>query len=275
MSRQTGHGPLVVFTSLAVAGAGLIVAAACVEIANHHAFLPAIIAGVLLQALGLAVSLGHLGQKRRAALAVRGAGRSALSNEVLMAPQALAWGALVVGMTAWGRPSSTVTIIAGFVNAAFLVSIGLVYRLRGQETWRGASVLTPLTGGCAFGAIANQALSVTGGALNTVLLLVAVDAVVFGRRWREVAAIRIPAARLADSGMPHRGRLLGARFFLLDVLPFLLVFAWPTPIAAAVAAAGLVVDRIAFYALALQRTTEHEIAAVEEVLASVRSPHES
>ncbi len=275
MSRQTGHGPLVAFTSLAIAGAGLIVAAACLEIANHHAFPPAIIAGVLLQALGLAVSLAHLGQKRRVALAVRGAGRSALSNEVLMAPHALAWGALVAGMTAWGRPSPTVAIIAGFVNAAFLVSIGFVYRLRGQETWRGTSVLTPLTGGSAFGAIAIQALAVTGGALNSVLLLVALDAVVFGQRWREVAAIRIPAARLADSGLAHRDRLLGARFFLLDILPCFFVLVWPTPIVAGIAAAGLVVDRMAFYALGLQRTTEHEIAEVEEVLSSARNLHES
>jgi DMSO reductase anchor subunit len=275
MSHQTGHGPLVAFTSLAIAGAGLVVAAACLDLGHHHAYPPAVMAGVVLQALGLAVSLGHLGKKQRAALAVRGAGRSALSNEVLLAPLALACGALLTGMTAWGRSSPTVTLIAGVVNAVFLVSIALVYRLRGQQTWRGASVLTPLTGGCAFGAIVIQALSVTGGILNVVLLLVVLDAAVFVQRWREVAAIRIPAASLTGPGMSHRGQLLGARFVLLDVLPFVLLLAWPTALAAAVAAAGLVVDRTGFYALALHHTTEHELAAVEEILAPARIRHGS
>jgi hypothetical protein len=108
-----------------------------------------------------------------------------------------------------------------------------------------------------------------------VLLLVVLDAAVFVQRWREVAAIRIPAASRGDSGMSHRGQLLGARFFLLDAIPFFMVLAWPAPLVAGVAAAGLVVDRMAFYALALQRTTELEIAGVEEVLGSLRDPHES
>jgi hypothetical protein len=98
---------------------------------------------------------------------------------------------------------------------------------------------------------------------------------VFVQRWREVVAIRIPAASLTGSGMSHRGQLLGARFVLLDVLPFVLLLAWPTPLAAAIAATGLWVDRVGFYALALQRTTEHEVAEVEEALASARKPHES
>jgi len=275
MSRHTGHGPLVAFTSLAIAGAGLVVAAACLDLGHHHACPPAVMAGVVLQALGIAVSLGHLGQKQRAALAVRRTGRSALSNEVVSASLALASGVFAAGMGAWGRPNPTVTLIAGVVNAVFLVSIALVYRLRGQETWRGASVLTPLTGGCAFGAITIQAWSVTGGVLNMVMLLIVLDAAVFVQRWREVAAIRIPAASLTGSGISHRDQLLGARLILLDVLPFVLLLAWPTALVAAVAAAGLVVDRTGFYALALQRTTEHELADVEEILASARNPHKS
>jgi len=273
MSRHTGHGPLVAFTSLAIAGAGLIVASACFEVVHHHRFPSALVAGVLLQATGLTVSLGHLGQKRRAWLAVRRTGRSALSNEVVSASLALASGVFAAGMGAWDRPDPTVTLIAGVVNAAFLVSIGLVYRVGGQRTWQGASVLTPLTGGCAFGAITIQAWSVTGGVLNMVLLLAVLDAAVFVQRWREVAAIRIPAASLTGSGMSHRDQLLGARLILLDVLPFFLLLAGPTPLAAVVAAAGLVVDRTGFYALALQRTTEHELAGVEEILASARNPH--
>jgi DMSO reductase anchor subunit len=266
MSRHTGHGPLVAFTSFAIAGAGLIVAAAYLEVVHHHLVPPALVAGVLLQALGLAVSLRHLGQKRRAALAMRGAGRSALSNEVILAPLALACAALAAGIGVWGRPMPALTVITGVVNALFLLSIGLVYRVRGQRTWQGSSAFTPLTAGCAFGAIAIQSVSVGGGVLSMVVLFVVLDAAVFVRRWREVVAIRIPAASPAGSGMSHRRQLLGARFVLLDVLPFVLLLAWPTPLAAAIAATGLLVDRVGFYALAFPHTTEDEVAAVEDLM---------
>ena len=158
------------------------------------------------------------------------------------------------------------TVIAGVVNALFLLSIGLVYRVRGQRTWQGFSAFTPLTAGCAFGAVAIQSVSVGGGLLNMVVLFVVLDAAVFVQRWREVAAIRIPTAAISGSRMPHRGQLLGARFVFLDVLPLFLLLAWPTPLAAAVAAAGLLVDRVGFYDLAVQHTTEHEVAAVEDLM---------
>jgi DMSO reductase anchor subunit len=225
------------------------------------------VAGVLLQAAGLAISLAHLGQARRAALAMRGAGRSALSNEVILAPLALACGTLVAANGVWGRPMPALTVIAGVVNALFLLSIGLVYRVRGQRTWRGSSAFTPLTTGCAFGAIAIQSVSIgDGGGLNVVVLFVLLDSALFVQRWRDVAAVRIPAASLSGFWMSHRHQLLGARFALLDVLPLALLLAWPTPLAAVVAAAGLLMDRAGFYALAFQHTTEHEVAAVEDLM---------
>jgi DMSO reductase anchor subunit len=268
MSRHAGHGPLVAFTSLAIAGAGVIVASVCLDLMHLHLYSSALVAGVLLQAGGLAVSLAHLGQVRRAALAMRGAGRSALSNEVILAPLALACGALVAASAVRGRPMPALTVIAGVVNALFLLSIGLVYRVRGQRTWQGASAFAPLTAGCAFGAIAIQSAFAggDGGGLNMAVLFVLVDAAVFVQRWRDVAAVRIPAASLSESPMSHRNQLLGARFALLNVLPPALLLAWPSPLAAVVAAAGLLVDRAGFYALAFQHTTEHEVAAVEDLM---------
>ena len=268
MSRHDGHGPLVAFTSLAIAGAGVIVASVCLELTHDHLHSSALVAAFLLQPGGLAVSLAHLGQVRRAALAMRGAGRSALSNEVILAPLALACGALVAANGVWGRPMPALTVIAGAVNALFLLSIGLVYRVRGQRTWQSASAFTPLTAGCAFGAIAIQSVFVggDGGGLNLAVLFVLLDAAVFVQRWRDVAAVRIPAASLSGSRMSHRNQLLGARFALLDVLPLLLLLAWPTPLAAVVASAGLLMDRAGFYALAFQHTTEHEVAAVEGLM---------
>ena len=63
---------------------------------------------------------------------------------------------VAAGLGLAGVASPIATAAAGVVNAAFLVSIGLVYRVRGQRTWRGCSAATPLTGGLAFGAIALQ-----------------------------------------------------------------------------------------------------------------------
>ena len=99
MTDHAAHLPLVAFTSLAIAGAGLVTASAYFELV--HGGLPAagtMAAGAVLIAAGLLVSLGHLGRKRRAALAVRGAGRSALSNEALLAGFALAAAAAAAAM---------------------------------------------------------------------------------------------------------------------------------------------------------------------------------
>jgi len=268
MSDHAAHGPLVAFTTLATAGAGLVAASACFEVVHGLRSPHALAAGAPLLAAGLAVSLRHLGQKRRAGLAVRGAGRSALSNEALLAGLALAAAALAAGLDLSGAHTQAVTALAGAINAAFLASVGLVYHIRGQRTWRGCSAATPLTGGLAFGAIAVQSTAGPGGVFVGTLLLVAADALLFSRRWRDVAGIAFTEATLANPWTIRRSQLLAARFFLLDVIPFLLLAASPALLATLVAAAGLVVDRFGFYALALQQTTEHEIADVESQIAA-------
>ncbi len=265
--------PLVAFTSLAIAGAGLVTASAYFELV--HGGLPAagtMAAGAVLIGAGLLVSLGHLGRKRRAALAVRGAGRSALSNEALLAGFALAAAAAAAGLEWSGSRVPVLTAIAGVANAAFLVSIGLVYSVRGQRSWRGFSAVTPLTGGLAFGAIAVQTTAGIGGGSLGTLLCIAADALIFSRRWRSLAAMAFTEATLANPWFVHRSPLLGARFFLLDVIPYFVLAVSPTPLAVASAAAGLIVDRFSFYALAVQHTTEHEIADVEARMASIARP---
>lgn len=267
MTAQTGHRTLVAFTSLAIAGAGLVAASALVELVHGFVSGRMAAAGAALLAAGLLVSLGHLGRRRRAPLSVRGAGRSALSNEALAAGLALAAAALAAGLDLAGGHVRAVTAIAGAVNAAFLVSIGLVYRVRGQRAWRGFSAVTPLTGGLAFGVIAVQTLSNTGGVFPGTLFVIGIDALVFTRRWRDVAGIAFTEATFANPWFVNRSPLLAARFFLFDVIPFFLLAVTPTPAAVLAAAAGLVIDRFGFYALAVQHTTEHEIAGVEARIA--------
>jgi|MudIll2142460700_1097286.scaffolds.fasta_scaffold90418_2 DMSO reductase anchor subunit len=275
MSAHAGHRPLVVFTSLAIAGAGLVSASAYFELVHGLVSPSALAAGAVLTAAGLAVSLGHLGQKRRAALAVRGAGRSALSNEALFAGFALAVAAIVAVMGLSGSRAPVLTAAAGAVNAAFLVSIGLVYRVRGQRTWQGFSAATPLTGGLAFGAIAVQTTAGSGDVYLGTLLFIAIDALLFSQRWRDIVGIAFSERMLADPWHARRTQLLAARCFLLNVIPFFLLAASPTPLAIPVAAAGLLVDRFSFYVLALQHTTEHEIAGVEaQIDALGRTPED-
>jgi len=269
MTDHDAHGPLVAFTSLTIAGAGLVAASAYFEVVHGLLSPHASAVGAVLLAAGLAVSLRHLGQKRRAGLAVRGAGRSALSNEALLAGLALAAAALAAGLDLSGAHAQAVTALAGAINAAFLVSVGLVYHIRGQRTWRGFSAATPLTGGLAFGAIAVQSTAGAGGVFAGTLLFVAIDALLFAQRWRDVAGTAFTEATLANPWTIRRSQLLAARFFLLDVIPFFLVAASPTPFAALVAAAGLIVDRFGFYVLAVQHTTEHEIADVEAQIAAI------
>ena len=275
MSAHAGHRPLIVFTSLAIAGAGLVSASAYFELVHGLVSPSALAAGAALLAAGLAVSLGHLGQKRRAGLAVRGAGRSALSNEALIAGVALAVAVIVAVMGLSGSPAPVPTAAAGAVNAAFLVSIGLVYRVRGQRTWQGFSAATPLTGGLAFGAIAVQTTAGSGDVYLGTLLFIAIDALLFSQRWRDIVGIAFSERMLADPWHARRTQLLAARCFLLNVIPFFLLAASPTPLAIPVAAAGLLVDRFSFYVLALQHTTEHEIAGVEaQIDALGRTPED-
>jgi len=230
MSDQVGHRPLVAFTSLAIAGAGLVVASAYFEFAYRLAYRPAVatVRDACLRARGIA---GSSRQKRRAGLAVRGAGRSALSNEVLFAGLALASAALAVSLDLGGAHTPVATAVAGALNALFLASIGLVYRVKGQLTWQGFSAVTPLTGGLAFGAVAIQSLAATGGVSQGTLLILAIDGIVFLQRWRDIAGIPLPDALLADRRLARRDQLLGARFFLLDVVPAILMVAMPTPLA--------------------------------------------
>lgn len=266
MTDNAGHRPLVVFTGLAIAGAGLVSASALVHVMQGTMAAGAMTAGTILLASGLVVSFGHLGQRRRAALAVRGVGRSPLSNEAVVAGGAAGLAAIASGFAWTGAPAGAVVIAAGVVNLLFLLSVGFVYRLKGQLTWEGISVLTPLTGGLAFGAVVLASSADSDGTSRMALLLVALDALVFSRRWRDVVAIPFSPAMLADPWQRNRSPVLAARLFLLDAVPFFALAVAPTPVAAVAAALGVAADRTGFYALALQQTTGREVAAVESRL---------
>jgi DMSO reductase anchor subunit len=260
--------PLVVFSTLAVMGAGLLTTPL---LAWATAGVPAPAAGalpwgVVLLGAGLVVSLGHLGRPARAPLAVRRIGQSRLSTEVVLAGAALAAGATGALLP---YVSPALDIAVGVVAAAFLVALGLVYNLPGQQTWRGAVVWMPLSSGVGFGAVVLAGMwgeaTAAIGAVAAVIL--AADTVLLVLRRLAVAYARAALAPRHPLLFARRHALLGARLLLVDVLPGLCLFGGLPKAAAGMLGLGILVDRLAFYGLASQHTTEAEVARIEDALA--------
>jgi DMSO reductase anchor subunit len=261
--------PLVIFTTLGVTGAGLL-ATPLLAGAVVGTSAPATVSlrwGAALLAVGLAVSLAHLGRPLRAPLASAGLGRSLLSAEVVAAAAAA-----IVGAAAAFLPyvSPVLDLAAAAAAVVFLVTLGLVYALPGQQTWRGVVVWTPLTSGLGFGAVGlaafwGEALTAIGAvaavvlAADTALLVVRRLALVWPR---EPVAPRYPAVFARLQG------ILLARFALVDILPGLGLLAGFRWTAVALFGLGVLVDRAAFYGLAAQRTTEAEVARVDGIIAA-------
>lgn len=260
--------PLVAFTTLAVMGAGLLATPllAWVAAGTPAPAAGAVRWGAVLMAAGLAVSLAHLGRPRRAHLALAGLGRSRLSAEVAAASLAT----LLGGATALlPYVSPILDVAAAAAGMAFLVTLGLVYRLPGQHTWRGAVVWMPLSSAIGFGAVALAAIwgeaVVAIGAVAAVALAADAALVVIRR-----LSLAWPAAPLAPK-YPRvfaRGQLLLAgRFGLVDILPGAFLLAGLPGVATALLGLGVLLDRVSFYGLASQQTTDAEIARIERSFA--------
>ena len=266
MSRPSGHAPLVWFTSLAIAGAGLVVAAAWRPPGFTSVQANALVDGALLLSVGIAISTLHLGRWWRAPLAVRGIGRSPLSGEVVLASAVLASCLLLWTEYRHGRVEIIGRAAAAIVSIAFLVSIGLVYRLGGQRTWRGAATLLPLTAGLVFGEVY---LSAAGGGFDAApivpICIVGADAAVYLIRWWGIARV----SERGRTGARARWTVNGAtavRLILFDVAPLARLALGAADPARVAVMVGLAFDRFTFYALANQHTTEAEITRVEGII---------
>ena len=264
--KMSEHTPLVWFTSLAIGGAGMIAAAALRMRPDPAAPAVALAVGTVALGAALLVSTLHLGRKARVPLAARGVGRSPLSHEILLAGATLAAGLTLLVMNWQAYPEVWARIAAASTAILFLLSIGLVYRLGGQRTWRGATVLLPLTTGLVCGEVS---LLVIGSAsireASVAFWLVPIDVIVFAARWwtlaRSASALtprRLDASRLRNFS--------AARLLIFDVIPLVLLDMTAAAPAMIAVALGLVLDRWLFYALADQHTTESEIAGVEAII---------
>ncbi len=266
--RSMHEWPLVLFTALGIAGAGIFGARLLAEFAG---LLPSgvdaahEVATILLFA-GLAASFAPLGRPMRAALALARAGRNTLSTEVVLSLAVLGFGVLLLVPD---LPTSTREVaahIAGGLSLGLLVMFGLVYFLPARRPWRGPLVAGPFVSGLAAGTIV---LVVTDKHPSLWLFAIGfllIDFWLFARPWRR-------ASRPARNLMPahplifeHRGALMMLRFLLVSIVPVGFLVG-RLPLGAAIGVGiGLLVDRFAFYGLVLEQTTEAEMARVERLI---------
>lgn len=261
--------PLAAFSTLATTGAGLLTTplAAAVMAPAGTAATPVLLPGAALLAAGLAVSLAHLGQPARAPLALARVGRSRISTEI-----ALAGATLIAAVAAIALPDRAplLALLPAVFATAFLLALGWVYSLAGQVAWRGAVVISPLTMGLGFGTLGLAAAR--DGALSAVALagaaILAADTVVFLLRRQKLARLGGGVTPSHPAWFARRGPLLSARFALVDVLPVCLAMAGFPKGAAGFLGLGILLDRLAFYLLSAQQTTEAEIASVEDAISA-------
>jgi DMSO reductase anchor subunit len=268
--------PLVLFSVLGVAGAGLGSAHLLTMAIGKGPMALSFGEGSLLSALlllGMALSTGHLGKPLRGPLALRGVGRSPLSGEILALGLAVSMGALgVIAELFILEPSSLrpfLGLLTSLSSLAFLLALGILYNLPGQPGWQGPALVQPLLLGTAWGLLMGPWVSQDpspGGTRILLLVILAADAVVaLLRGWRSktVLAVGFPLyPRLFSRG---RG-LLALRTVLGAVLTPLTVglgFLW---VATLLFSLTLILDRVAFYSLAVRTTTESEVARVEALL---------
>lgn len=264
-SRRFHQWPLVVFTTLAITGAGLLTAPLVAWVGGQARAAASasalLLLGTALLAAGLLVSLAHLGQPRRAPLALTRAGRSRLSNEIVLASVTVG-----AGVFASASPdlSPATRLLPSVAAVAFLVSLGLVYALPGQRAWRGAVVASPLVLGAGFGTVALAALSSWNPAspgLPRVADLAPVGAIFLA------ADVALVVWRRRSSAAGWATLLMALRILMVDLVPGCLLVAGLPKGAAGSLGLGILVDRLSFYLLAEQRTTESEIARVEAAIA--------
>ncbi len=258
--------PLVVFTALAIPAAGLSTARVLVDslgLLRGHADDTVTEAWIALL-VGLAVSLAHLGRVERAHLALKRFGRNALSTEVGLAVALLfvAGTALVPGIPL----SLSVFLVraSGVLGAALLGALGLVYYLAARRPWHSPLVATPLTSGLSTGLIILAWEDPSPATTALAFLLLAVDTAVYLPAW---ASDSLPAgfAPVHAALFPFRTPLVLLRFAVFDLVPAVTIVRSPG-LAVLAVLVGLLVDRLAFYGLAVGRTTEAEIARVEAMI---------
>jgi len=261
--------PLVLFTSLAQMGAGIAAVQPLLWLATGKFIWPGwiVVAAVAVLLLaGVVSSLAHLGQKKRLLFVLFRVNQSPLSIELLLAgitfSAALAtffW-YRTIPFFAW-----RVTIVAALT---LLLVMGLVYRLGGQPSWKGASVVTPLITGMLWGSVfllvVENAVSDSAGLL--VYLLITIDVLLTTVRWRTIEHSGKYGQPRSAASFEDRHKLIITRLIVTDLLTLIALLLIGPVVALITVTAGVLMDRHNFYALGIASTTEAEINRVESFI---------
>jgi anaerobic dimethyl sulfoxide reductase subunit C (anchor subunit) len=264
--------PLVLFTAMGMAGGGI--GAARVLQGALSGRLPTLTRAesILLSVLlgtGFLISAWHLGRPLRGHLALRGLGRSPLSNEVVALGVTLTGALLGAGLPPTHRLQGVSDLVAGVGSVAFLLAVGVVYRLPGQLAWRGMVVFHPLVLGTTWGLLMTDARlgSPTAEAtLRTVLVALLVDGVLVLVRNAAMERAGRKGAASYPGVFRFRGLVMGARLASSALLTPLALLEGQWWIAVGILSLACLLDRFGFYALSVRQTTESEVARVEALL---------
>jgi DMSO reductase anchor subunit len=273
------EGPLVLFTGLVMAGAGVGVAHLFFGAIGWSGFVPPGRVATMLAALlslGLLSSLGHLGRPTRGHRALRRVGKSALSNEVVLVGLGTAVALLASLFPAEGAAGAGLGLASVLLAIPILLSVGFVYRLPGQLTWNGLAPYHPLVLGFGFGLIVLLGWLPEGARARGELLVLSaliMDAVFVWDRARKVVGA-------SGRGVPVHPRLLDQRISALALRVLLgillpaaaLLSGWQELVVLSLFL-NLFLDRFLFYGLAVRETTEAEVMKAEmALLAGLPSP---
>ena len=273
--RKFHEMPLVLFTTLAMTAGGigigrLALAALGAGGWGATAGEAAAVGGLL--ALGIAFSTFHLGRPSRAGLALRRAGRSPLSNEVVVTGLTVVTGVVVVVFPEGQAVARFTSILLPLLAALVLLTLGLVYRLPGQLAWPNLAVASPVVLGTVFGLVLHWGWGTWEGGGTVLVVLLAfwmLDLVVTVARGIGLEkAGKLGEPSYADF-FSHRRASLGARILFVNILPPLALLMGWVPLAVPLLGVGILLDRLAFYGLSVERTTESEVERVEAVIAGM------
>ena len=265
----TGDLPLVLFTSLAMMGAGSIGVLPLVWIIDGGIRWPddaVAVAAISLLGCGLLLSLSHLGRKGRLLLVIRGLPRSQLSLEAVLAGVTIA--ALSGILIFESHAISLFWPVAVTGSWLLLVAIGLVYRLKGQVTWGGTAVPAPIITGLLWGLLLHGMVATGPSEMfpPIVFFFMGIDTAITLIRWNMIGrkgSTGEPRNRIAFS---RRGILLILRLTFVDLAGVIAYMLAGSTAALITVTIGVFIDRYSFYALGSQLTTEAEVARIESII---------
>lgn len=267
--------PLIFFTVLLPAAVGLAAGSGLVCLFTEIG--PKGVLTALWWALGLSVLSGicvsfHLGHVERSMSAVRGIKHSNLSHEILLAYGfgfLLAAGIICIYMSGPEMLVGVVLGLGGILGLATAFSIGRVYKLAGQITWRGIiPALGPITGSMLTAAAifyvladAFNAPMVFGGVFWFFLGL---DGIFTAKRFRDFLQLEHSQYIMV---YPRQKVVVkfcyGVKLLLMAGIVVLFITGYFKTVLIVVGM-GMLLDRAAFYASAARKTPKVNIAVAKD-----------